>query len=379
MIFKRFLCIIYLKYTNNEFVLDCYEIIKKFSLILVFLLCVCFLGCSPKATPVSFWAFNTQIMIAGQEKPITKSVEMQIRTLFTDLENEFALDCETSFTKTFNDANVNTAISLSEHAFEVLRLCKTAHSLTNGLFDPSVYPLVKLWGFSPYQFKPLFTPPTAEQITPLLSNVNFNAVIIDEQQKTATKTANVELDLGGIVKGYACTLAKNILSENGYKKGYISIGGSSLSLLNSKNLGVRHPRATTEILFTFNCKNYSFVDVSTSGDYEKYHVDVDGNRYCHIINPFTGMPANTGVASATLIGIDGTVGDALTTALCLCTHHPNAQNTQLLSLISTIVSTYPNCSVFVVFDNGTDKNLITNKTQGTDFSLQDATYSVIKV
>ena len=354
--------------------------IKKFTLILALLLSVCFFGCSPKATPVSFWAFNTQVIIAGQEKPITSSVKNKIQTLFSDLENEFALDCETSFTNTFNNATVNTTLTLSDHALAVLNIAKIAHTTTGGLFDPTIYPLVNLWGFAPYVFKPQFTPPTQEQISQLLPNVDFDTISLDQQNKTITKSnGNVKLDLGGIVKGYACTLAKNILKENGYKKGYISVGGSSLSLLNCQSLGVRHPRATTEVLFTVNCGNYNFVDLSTSGDYEKYHVTTDGTRYCHIINPLSGMPTNTGVASATLIGVDGTLGDALTTALCLCTHQAEEQNTQLLSLINQITNTYPDCSVYVVFDNGTDKLLITNKTQGIDFTLHDTAYTVVKI
>ncbi|MBE5733476.1 MAG: FAD:protein FMN transferase [Clostridiales bacterium] len=355
------------------------RLIKKFCLLLAFLFCVCFFGCTEKAQPLSFWAFNTEVIIAGQEKPLSRAVENQIRTLFSDLEKEFALDSNSSFSKSFNSASVGSTLALSDHALNVMLLAKTAHALTDGFFDPTVYPLVKLWGFSPYQFTPQFNPPSSEQISTLLPNVNFNSIVLNEQQKTVTKTENVQLDLGGIVKGYASTLAKNILRENGYKKGYISVGGSSLSLLNSKSLGVRHPRATTEVLFTVNCSNYNFVDLSTSGDYEKYHVGIDGKRYCHLINPFTGTPTNTGVASATIIGVDGAISDALTTALCLLPHQKNEPNSPLIEKINAIIQTYPNCSVYLVFDNGNDKLLITNKTQDIDFTLRDADYSVVKI
>ncbi|MBQ7235878.1 MAG: FAD:protein FMN transferase [Clostridia bacterium] len=354
--------------------------IKKISLLLAIILILPVCACKKAATPVTFTAFNTQVIVAGQSKPVTKNVENKIKNLCASLENEFDAKKDGSLVKEFNEADGGATINVSDTAFEILTAAKTVYDSSGGKFDPTVYPLVSLWGFAPYSYKPEFTPPTADQINTELLKVNFKSVLLDAENSTITKTDEItQLDLGGIVKGYAADKVSQILIENGYSDGYVSVGGSSLYLLNVKELSIRHPRNVTDIILTVNCNDKTNLSVSTSGDYEKYHVGVDGTRYCHIIDPDTGKPATTGVASATLIGIDGAIGDALTTALCLCDYTLESADNGLIRLLSSVINEYPECSVYVVYDNGTEKRLITNKTQGDDFTLRDDEYIIVNI
>lgn len=353
--------------------------IKKISLLLAIILILPVCACKKAATPVTFTAFNTQVIVAGQSKPVTKNVENKIKNLCASLQNEFDLKYG-SFVKKFNEADGGATINVSNTALEILTAAKTVYEKSNGKFDPTVYPLVSLWGFAPYSYIPDFTPPTADQINAELLKVNFKSVLLDAENSTITKTDEItQLDLGGIVKGYAADKVSQILIENGYSDGYVSVGGSSLYLLNVKELSIRHPRSVTDIILTVNCNEKTNLSVSTSGDYEKYHVGVDGTRYCHIIAPDTGYPATTGVASATLIGINGAIGDALTTALCLCKYDKNDADNELIRFLTSIKSDYPDCMIFVVFENGTDKLLITNKTQDVDFVLRDNNYQIVTI
>jgi thiamine biosynthesis lipoprotein len=130
-------------------------------------------------------------------------------------------------------------------------------------------------------------------------------------------TYSMKIDLGGIGKGYAVDKVKEIVEEYGFEYGYINFGSSSMALLGhatrgSYTLGLTNPR-------TYYGDDYirlqlNNVCVSTSGDYEQYY-EFDGVRYCHIIDPTTGKPVQTGVYTATVIGGSAAEDDAYTTAI----------------------------------------------------------------
>ena len=186
------------------------------------------------------------------------------------------------------------------------------------------------------------------------------------------------MDLGGIVKGYAAEQAGKILLSAGHSSGYVNVGGSSLHLLSVNTLGISRPRSNGTIL-TVNAKNLKGVSVSTSGDYEKFY-SLDGVRYSHIINPFTGKPSTTNVCSVTIIGADGAYSDAITTASCLKEYdETNFENSQLIVFLRSIISQNAGCSVYAVYDDGNTKQVITNKIKGEHFTLNDNNYTVIGI
>ena len=142
----------------------------------------------------------------------------------------------------------------------------------------------------------------------------------------------------------------------------LSISSLTLSVLTAKggiNLGEK--------------KNLS---VSTSGDYEKFHLSLDGQKYCHIIDPETGYPPNTGIASVTLLGVDGALSDALTTALCLKNYTPNADNCTLTDFTKIILQEYPAAWIFIVYEKEGQKILLTNRSQNLEFTLNDNEYVI---
>jgi thiamine biosynthesis lipoprotein ApbE len=208
--------------------------------------------------------------------------------------------------------------------------------------------------------------------------MNFSSVeYLAEQNSLIKPCSDMQLDFGGIVKGFAADKIASILRENGHYAGYVNVGGSSMNLLKVNSLGISHPRKDGKIIDVnlFDLENLS---VSTSGDYEKYH-DYQGKRYSHIINPSTGYPTDTGICSATIICGDGAFADAITTALCLCSHTENKTDSELILLVKKFIQEYPTAAVFVVFNSGDGKEIITNKTEGEDFTLLDKDYSVVKI
>ena len=341
---------------------------------LAFLLCSN--ACTPKGSAENFYYFNTVIHVETHGTVISSSTKGKLSALFSRLENQFDANKNSSIVKTFNQMNSQGEISLSDDAVTVLNVAKDCYAFSLGKFNPCIYPLTKLWGFAPYSYTPNFTPPNIEEIEQAKLECDFNALVIENSTLSKSKDF-IKLDLGGIVKGYATDKALELLNADGHAKGYVSVGSSSVALLNYSTLGITHPNKNG-LIITCNTANDFNLSVSTSGDYEKYHVDSFGSIYSHIIDAETGYPTTTGVRSATILGVDGIYGDALTTAICLMQHDGSA-NTQLTTFLNKILMRYPQASLYVVYENNNTKQLLTNKTNQIDFTLHDREYSIVNI
>ena len=144
---------------------------------------------------------------------------------------------------------------------------------------------------------------------------------------------------------------------------------------------MRHPRATddTPLIITIDTKNLADVFVSSSGDYEKYHV-YNGKKYSHILDPITGSPADTGIVGATVIVKDGGFSDAITTALCTLSHNSNDLNSSnLVQMMNKITERFTNAHIYVFYIKDGVKNVITNKKQGENFTLHDTDFTVVNI
>lgn len=179
---------------------------------------------------------------------------------------------------------------------------------TAGYFDLSIDPVLKKWN---YFKKP--TLPSEKEIKLLLSLVDYKKIEI--RKDTLIIPENFSLNLGGTAKGYALNRAKSILKRNKIHSALIEAGGDILLLGKKKGtdkwiIGIRNPRDANGIIGTLKVDDCF---VFTSGDYERFFT-IDGKRYHHIVDPFTGYPSRE-IASATVIVNDGIEGDCITTAL----------------------------------------------------------------
>ena len=195
---------------------------------------------------------------------------------------------------------------------EILKMIKTAvkySELSDGAFDITVNPLIKLWGIGTEDERI----PSDSEIESALPSVGYNNISINEQDSSIKlMKKGMSIDLGGIAKGFAADEVVKILKDYGIKSAIISLGGSTIYTIGNKTNGglwsvaVKNPRNTEDEPYLGVIKMPEKA-LSTSGDYERYFIK-DGKRYCHILNPFTGYPADSGVMSDT-IAIDGDVAD----------------------------------------------------------------------
>ncbi len=160
--------------------------------------------------------------------------------------------------------------------------------LGEDLFNPAIGNLVRLWGFHTDSFEPRL--PDARAIEELVrANPRMTDLVIDGSHVTGTNPA-VRLDLGGYAKGYALDRAAAYLRSQGVKNALVNIGGNILAL-GSKGgtpwrVGIQHPRRAGA-LATLELRDGEAI--GTSGDYQRYF-ELDGRRYCHLIDPRDGRP-----------------------------------------------------------------------------------------
>lgn len=203
--------------------------------------------------------------------------------------------------------NSGNWVEVSAEVEDILRKAKYYAQISDGLFDPTIAPLMKLWGF--YNGK-LYIP-TEKELKNALEKVNWKNLEISKG-KVRLKKKGMSIDLGGIAKGYAVQRLIDISKNFNLERVYLDIGGT-IGIYGKPldgdywEIGIRHPR-NDGILGKVKIKKGV---VATSGDYERFFIK-DGKRYPHIINPQNGYPSSE-IMSVTVISENGTEADALST------------------------------------------------------------------
>ncbi len=184
-------------------------------------------------------------------------------------------------------------------------------ALGNGLFDPAIGHLIHLWGFQSDEFKPVLPDPAAiaawRKTRPSIADLQIDG------ERIGSRNRQVALDLGGYLKGFALDRAAAILREHGANNALINIGGNVMAL-GTKNgeawrVGIQHPRQPGPLA---TLKLNDGEAIGTSGDYQRFF-ELNGKRYCHLLDPRSGMPITHTQALTVLISARpaaGTLSDA---------------------------------------------------------------------
>ena len=214
---------------------------------------------------------------------------------------------------------------LGEDAAQLLEKSLSIYEMTDGAFDISIYPVMKVWGFTDlYDDEDLVekenTPvdiPDAEVLAEAVSHVDASGIEFDAQTGEIRLPEGSEIDLGGIAKGYAAQRVIELFEEKGVSSAMLDLGGNVQVLGKKPNgrdwkVGLRDPSGEHTVIGVISCSDRAVV---TSGGYERYITGKDGKTYHHIIDPKTGYPAENGLVSVSIVCDDGTLADGLSTAL----------------------------------------------------------------
>ena len=215
-------------------------------------------------------------------------------------------------------------VKVSEDLFRVMEAAQDLSKRSDGAFDITIGPVVRLWRRARRRHEM----PDPERLAAALELVGYDKLQLNPTTRTVQlATPGMLLDLGAIAKGYAADEGLRVLKQHGVDRALVAAGGDialgsppprrkgwriSIAPLESPDDGQRKPQAENPKSKTQNVLLHDR-GISTSGDAEQ-HVEIGGVRYSHIVNPKTGV-AVTGRNSVTVIAPDDTTADGLATAV----------------------------------------------------------------
>jgi thiamine biosynthesis lipoprotein len=227
--------------------------------------------------------------------------------------------------------------NVARETVEVIALGLDVAQRSGGAFDLTLGSLKALWGFD--QENP--TVPGQDVLTAALAGIGPAALSLDGQQVNK-RAPHLQVDLGGIAKGYAVDRAIAVLKEHGVTSAAINAGGDMYLLgqrpQRSWRIGIQHPRQNDAVLETVQVHDRAVV---TSGDYERFF-EQDGIRYHHIFDPQNGLPARR-CQSVTIITDSVALADALATAVFVLGPEAGLQ----------LLTQYPEAEALIVAAGGT--------------------------
>ncbi len=231
-----------------------------------------------------------------------------------EIEERMDFHTTTSEIARINGEGYMKPIKVSRDTFFVVERALEMAQLSGGAFDPTVAPLVAAWGIggdSPRR-------PPQEEIDNLLELIDYSKVVLNSAELTIELLEEgMQLDLGGIAKGYAADEVAKVLKESGVNSAIINLGGNVLTVGVKPDgshwrIGIQNPR--TERGGHVMIVNVDEKTVVTSGPYERY-AELDGIIYHHILDTHSGYPVESDLLSVTIITHESLYADALSTTL----------------------------------------------------------------
>jgi thiamine biosynthesis lipoprotein len=286
-------------------------------------------GCSQqdrmfKESRVLMDTYCTITVVSPSEEKAKEAIESgfnEIQKLDKYL-NNFSPDSEISAIS--GSAGIKP-VRVSNETLDLIEKTVVISELTNGAFDPTIAPVLKLWKFSGRPAEPRIPPDDA--VKDALKLVDYRKIRINKKtSEVFLQEKGMELDLGGIAKGFAADKATEAIKAKNIKAALVSIAGDirgyGLSTTGKTwRVGIQDPRPENpdsekpweDIFAALYLKDSA---ISTAGDYQRFLIK-NGKRYHHIIDPVTGYPSESGLISVSVIAPEGYIADGIDTAVLI--------------------------------------------------------------
>ena len=262
-----------------------------------------------EASESEIFALDTAIglkVYGSKREEVLKKLENRIN----ELDELLSTGKETSEVSRLNRSGKAV---LSKITANLVKRSLEIYQKTDGLFDITIYPLMELWGFPSKNYKV----PSDKEIKEKLKDVGSDKIIFDEAAgEISFKNRGMEIDFGGIGKGYITDELVKILTEEKVESAIINLGGNVFGFKKKPdgslwNVAIRDPNEPDKYMAVIKLEDSAVI---TSGGYERYF-EKDGVTYHHILDPRTGKPSNSNLKSVSIVSKDGTLADALSTSL----------------------------------------------------------------
>lgn len=268
-------------------------------LFFVALLCACSRDETDYRQESFVFGTRVEITIHGTEKHQAELAAREILQRFDTLHRRLHA-WQASDLDSLNAAFARGAgkVPVDAELFSIIRDAKNFSQQSDGLFNPAIGNLIRLWGFQS-DMAAASVPDREAVARQVAAKPSMQDVYLSAGQAWTSNPA-VRLDLGGYAKGYALDEAAAILKTHGVRHALINIGGNVMALgqhgHRAWKVGIQHPRAAGVIA---TLELHDGEAIGTSGDYQRYF-ESGGRRYAHLLDPRSGEPA-TGMQSVTLL------------------------------------------------------------------------------
>lgn len=251
------------------------------------------------------------VCIAPNEVLAQKAVDTAVQ-IIQNIENKISSWKKTSETTNINQMAGIRPVKVSDELFYLINRSLKFSKLSKGAFDISIKPLFSIWDFK--SKKPNL--PAKILVDSMLQYVDYKNIILNEESKTVfLAKKGMQIDFGGIGKGYAADKVKIILQKMGIENALINASGDLCAWgkdLNQKDwqVAIANPEKGKNAVAWLSIRNQA---IATSGNYEKFFMH-QGKRYAHILNTHTGYPT-TGIKSVSVVSPTAELADAFATTI----------------------------------------------------------------
>ncbi|AWK51750.1 FAD:protein FMN transferase [Clostridium beijerinckii] len=274
------------------------------------LLIISMVSCSKEDEKVDKYAtkMDTIMHLTAYGPNASKAIEAAFNRV-DEIENMASSSISTSDVNKINEAAGKEYVNVHPEVIKIIKTSIEYSKISNGAFDITVSPLIKLWGIG----TPDERIPTDSEIEEKVAFVGYNNISInDADNSVKLMKAGMAIDLGGVAKGFTADEIIKVLKKHEVNSAIINLGGSSIYTLGEKpdktlwSIAIQNPRKEK------NEGNIGIVNLnqdalSTSGDYQRFFIK-NGKRYHHILDPANGYPAEAGVMSDTIL-VDSSIAD----------------------------------------------------------------------
>jgi thiamine biosynthesis lipoprotein len=283
---------------------------KILSIWVIIILIIPIISCPKKDKKIDKYAtkMDTIIHLTAYGPNASKAIDAAFNRV-DEIENMASSSINTSDVSKINEAAGKEYVKVHPEIIKIIKTSLKYSKISNGVFDITVNPLIKLWGIGTIDEKI----PTDYEIKEKLALVGYSNININEDDNSIRlMKQGMSIDLGGVAKGFTADEIIKVFKEYGVNSAIINLGGSSIYTLGEKTdktlwkVAIQNPRKEKNEgnICTLNLNERA---LSTSGDYQKFFIK-DGNRYHHILDPATGYPADAGIMSDTIV-VDSNIED----------------------------------------------------------------------
>jgi thiamine biosynthesis lipoprotein len=282
------------------------------------------------------YVFGTLVDISIYGEPESRARELAAHVLndFQQLHDQLHAWQKGSELNQLNQAFTDgKSMTVSPELAAIITNATVLSQQSYGLFNPAIGGLIGQWGFQRDEFTPVNI--DAEAIAALVKANPVMTDIVIEDNLAYSKNPQVKLDLGGYAKGYALDRAVEYLRSQNVKNALINIGGNIIALgkhgERAWHVGIQHPRDPGPIATLDLDDGWA---IGTSGDYQRYF-ELDGKRYCHVIDPRNGYPSQGTQAVTILVPPGkqaGTLSDMASKPIFISAHDNRAAAAQAMGI-----------------------------------------------